>query len=168
MDINAFDDARKTDLQNFQTRYSNLKQRYSVAINAAIQEQDPASQSKLVQDVLDLNVAMTSAISDIIKKLNEGTGEIDTSTLNKLTGELNKYRQEYVNLKKSMDILRTLKMIEGTTSTRLARAIATYNIYLSVLFILCLIVVTLAIRAAWTTSLPQSIVNTVTRTGGRR
>jgi hypothetical protein len=168
MDINAFDDARKTDLQNFQTKYANLKQRYSVAINAAIQEQDPASQSKLVQDVLDLNVAMTSAISDIIKKLNEGTGEIDTSTLNKLTGELNKYRQEYVNLKKSMDILRTLKMIEGTTSTRLARAIATYNIYLSVLFILCLIVVTLAIRAAWTTSLPQSIVNTVTRTGGRR
>jgi hypothetical protein len=168
MDIQAFDDARKTDLQNFQTKYASLKQRYSVAISAAIQEQDASSQSKLVQTVLDLNVAMTSAITDIIKKLNEGTGEIDTVTLDKLTNDLNQYRQEYVNLKKSMDILRTLKMIEGTTSSRLAKAIATYNIYLSVLFILCLIVVTLAIRAAWTTSLPQRIVNTVTQTGGRR
>ena len=168
MDIHAFDDARKTDLQNFQTKYASLKQRYSVSIAAAIQERDPTSQSKLVEKVLDLNQAMTSAITEIIKKLNDGTGEIDTATLDKLTKDLNQYQQEYVNLKKSMDILRTLKMIQGTTSNRLANAVATYHIYLSVLFILCLIVVMLAIRAAWTTSLPQQIVNTVTRTGGRR
>lgn len=168
MDLQAFDDARKTDLQNFEKKYASLKTQYSASISAAIREQNAASQNKLITKVLRINQTMTDEIHKIISLLSKGTDTINTATVEKLKRDLMKYQKDYTNLKKSMDILRTLKMIEGTTSQRLASAITTYNVYIVVLFILCLIVVMMAIRAAWTTSLPRRIYNTVTQSAGLR
>ena len=168
MDLQAFDDARKTDLQNFEKKYASLKTQYATTISAAIREQNAASQNKLITKVLKINQTMTEEIHKIISLLSKGTDTINTATVEKLKQDLIKYQKDYTNLKKSMDVLRTLKMIQGTTSQRLATAITTYNVYLVVLFILCLIVVMMAIRAAWTTSLPRRIYNTVTQSAGLR
>lgn len=168
MDLQAFDDARKTDLQNFEKKYASLKTQYATTISAAIREQNAASQNKLITKVLKINQTMTEEIHKIISLLSKGTDTINTATVEKLKQDLIKYQKDYTNLKKSMDVLRTLKMIQGTTSRRLATAITTYNVYLVVLFILCLIVVMMAIRAAWTTSLPRRIYNTVTQSAGLR
>ena len=85
MDIQSFDDARKTDLQNFQTQYTALKTQYSTAISAAIQEQDPASQNTLIEKVLTTNKNLSEAIRGILTNLNKVTTEIDTEQTFHLT-----------------------------------------------------------------------------------
>jgi hypothetical protein len=162
MDLRAFEDSRKTDLQNFQTQYSALKSKYSTTISSAIQEPDPAAQNTLIQTVLSLNQNMTDEIRGIITKLNQGTAEIDTATLDELTADLIKYQQDYQTLKQSMDKLQTLKMIEATTTNKLKSAVSFYNIYLVALCVLCLAVIMLAIRASWSTSVVKEV------TGGFR
>jgi hypothetical protein len=157
MDLHAFADSRKTDLQNFQTQYEGLKSQYSMTITAAIQEADPASQNTLIQKVLTMNQNMSDAIRGIITKLSQGTTEIDTATVDQLTLDLIKYQQDYQNLKDSMDKLQTLKMIEATTNSRLQSAVSAYNIYLFALCILCLSVIMLAIRASWTTNVVKEV-----------
>jgi SMC interacting uncharacterized protein involved in chromosome segregation len=155
--MQAFVDSRKTDLQNFQTQYDSLKTQYSTAISAAIQEADPASQNTLIQKVLTVNQNLTEAIRGIITKLNQGTDQIDTATLDGLTADLIKYQQDYQNLKTSIDKLQTLKMIEATTTKKLDAAIWAYNIYLAALCILCLVIIMLAIRASWTTNVVKGL-----------
>jgi hypothetical protein len=162
MDLLAFTDSRRTDLQNFQTEYDGLKTQYSTTISAAIQEPDPAAQNTLIQKVLTLNQNMSAAIRDIIGKLNKGTSEVDTATVDKLTADLIKYHQDYQTLQQSMDKLQTLKMMEATTSNKLISAVSAYNIYLVALCILCLSVIMLAIRASWTTNIVKGV------TGGFR
>jgi hypothetical protein len=155
--MQAFEDSRKTDLQNFQTQYESLKSQYSTTISAAIQEPDPAAQNALIQKVLSINQNLTDAIRSIISKLQQGTDKIDTATLEQLTADLIKYQKDYQSLKDSIDKLQTLKMIQATTTTKLNAAIWSYNIYLAVLCILCLVVIMMAIRASWTTNVVKEV-----------
>ena len=168
MDLLAFHDTRQTDLQNFQTHYSQLKTEYSTAISAAIQEPDPASQNALIQKVLSLNQNMTGEIRNILGILSRGTAEIDTATMDSLTADLVKYQKQYDDMKKSMDKLQTLKMIQATTQSNLAIAMTSYTVYLVALCILCLAVIMLAIRAAWTTSLATTVKQGITQAVGGR
>jgi hypothetical protein len=168
MDLLAFHDTRQTDLQNFQTHYAELKTQYSTAISAAIQEPDPASQNTLIQKVLTLNQNMTNEIRGVLGILGKGTTDIDTATMDSLTADLIKYQKQYADLKKSMDKLQTLKMIQVTTQSNLSLALTAYNIYLFALCILCLAVIMLAIRAAWTTSLATTVKQGITQAVGGR
>jgi hypothetical protein len=168
MDLLAFHDTRQTDLQNFQTHYADLKTEYSTAISAAIQEPDAASQNALIQKVLSLNQNMTEQIRGILGILSKGTTQIDTATMDSLTDDLVKYQRQYSDLKKSMDKLQTLKMIQATTQSNLAIAMTSYHVYLFALCILCLAVIMLAIRAAWTTSIATTIKQGFTQAVGGR
>jgi hypothetical protein len=163
MDIQLFDDARKTDLQNFQTQYTALKTQYSTTISAAIQEQNPASQNTLIEKVLATNKNLSEAIRGILTALNKGTAEIDTVTVDKLTADLIRYQKDYQTLKSSMDKLQTLKMIQATTSGNLSDAISAYNVYIIALCLLCLVVIMLAVRASWTTNIVEEVTGGVRR-----
>jgi hypothetical protein len=163
MDIQLFDDARKTDLQNFQTQYTALKTQYSTTISAAIQEQNPASQNTLIEKVLATNKNLSEAIRGILTSLNKGTTEIDTVTVDKLTADLIRYQKDYQTLKSSMDKLQTLKMIQATTSGNLSDAISAYNVYIIALCLLCLVVIMLAVRASWTTNIVEEVTGGVRR-----
>jgi len=166
--MQAFEDSRNTDLQNFQKQYATLKTEYSTAISAAIQETSPASQNTLIQKVLTTNQKLTEAIRGIITKLNQGTDQIDTATLDGLTADLIKYQQDYQNLKSSIDQLQTLKMIQATATKKLDAAIWSYNVYLAALCILCLVIIMLAIRASWTTNVIKQVTGGFkTLVGGR-
>jgi beta-lactamase class A len=168
MDLVAFQDSRQTDLQNFQTQYAQLKSEYSTAVTAAIQEPDTTAQNNLIQRVLALNQNMTEQIRGILGILGKGTTDIDTATMNSLTEDLVKYQRQYGDLKQSMDKLQTLKMIQTTTQSNLAMAMTAYNVYLFALCILCLAVIMLAIRAAWTTSLVSTVQQGITQAAGGR
>lgn len=166
--MQAFEDSRKTDLQNFETQYSALKAQYSTAIAAAIRENDPASQNNLIEKVLTVNQNLTAAIRGIITKLNQGTDQIDSATMDSLAADLIKYQQDYQALKTSIDKLQTLKMIQATTTNKLNAAIWSYNVYLIALCILCLVVIMMAIRASWTTSVVKTITGGFKLLGGSR
>ena len=166
--MQAFEDSRKTDLQNFQAQYAALKAQYSTAIAAAIRENDPASQNTLIEKVLTVNQNLTSAIRGIITKLNQGTDQIDSATMDSLAADLIKYQQDYQALKTSIDKLQTLKMIQATTTNKLNAAIWAYNVYLIALCVLCLVVIMMAIRTSWTTSVVKSITGGFKTLGGGR
>ena len=155
--MQAFEDSRKTDLQNFQTQYASLKAQYATAISAAIQENDPASQNNLIEKVLTVNQNLTSAIRGIIIQLSQGTDKIDTATMDSLTADLIKYQQDYQSLKTSIDKLKTLKMIQATITNKLNAAIWSYTMYLAALCLLCLVIIMLAIRASWTTNVVKGL-----------
>jgi hypothetical protein len=155
--MQAFEDSRKTDLQNFQTQYASLKAQYATAISAAIQENDPATQNNLIEKVLTVNQNLTGAIRGIIIQLSQGTDQIDTATMDSLTADLIKYQQDYQSLKTSIDKLKTLKMIQATITNKLNAAIWSYTMYLAALCLLCLVIIMLAIRASWTTNVVKGL-----------
>jgi len=74
-----------------------------------------------------------------------------------LTADLIKYQQDYQNLKNSIDKLKTLKMIQATITNKLNAAMWSYTVYLIALCILCLVIILLAIRASWTTSVVKQV-----------
>lgn len=166
--MQAFEDSRKTDLQNFQTQYASLKAQYATAISAAIQENDPATQNNLIEKVLTVNQNLTGAIRGIIIQLSQGTDQIDTATMDSLTADLIKYQQDYQSLKTSIDKLKTLKMIQATITNKLNAAIWSYTMYLAALCLLCLVIIMLAIRASWTTNVVKGLTGGFKSLVGRR
>lgn len=165
MDVQAFQESRKAQLDDFMTEYGKLKTQYNAAISAAISQRDTSAQQTQIQKVLDTNAALSDLVKNIIAAMTAGTSAIDTTTLNQLTADLIKYQKDYQDLQNSTDQVQTLKMIQATTSSDLQNALTMYNWYLIALCFLCLVVIMLAIRAAWTTSIFTSIKQTITGAG---
>ena len=165
MDVHAFQESRKAQLDDFMAEYGKLKTQYNAAISAAISQRDTSAQKTQIQTVLDTNAALSELVKNIIGALTAGTSEIDTATLDQLTADLIKYQKDYEELQNSTDQVKTLKMIQATTSSDLQNALTMYNWYLIALCFLCLVVIMLAIRAAWTTSIFTSIKQTITAAG---
>jgi translation initiation factor 2B subunit (eIF-2B alpha/beta/delta family) len=165
MEIQAFQESRKAQLDDFMKQYEDLKTKYSASISAAIAERNVSAQQTLIQKVLDTNNSLSTLVKNIIGALTAGDSSVDTKTLNQLTADLIKYQQEYKELLQTNDQLQTLKMLQATSSGDLQTAVMMYNWYLIALGILCVVVVVLAIRAAWTTSLFTSVTKTFTGTG---
>lgn len=141
MDILELQKSREDSLSDFKKTYSNLNQEYSIAIHAAITEEDPASQAELVQKVLDINAELSSAVRDMLTQMNQKT--VDSKTLNELTNDLVKYQKEYQEIKQGKDKLTTLKMMYGSTSKKLEDAQLMYNIYFYALIVAIGIVILL-------------------------
>lgn len=165
MDVQAFQESRKAQLDDFMAEYGKLKTQYNAAISAAISQRDTTAQKTQIQTVLDTNAALSELVKNIIGALTAGTSEIDTATLDQLTADLIKYQKDYEELQNSTDQVKTLKMIQATTNSDLQNALTMYNWYLIALCFLCLVVIMLAIRAAWTTSIFTSIKQTITAAG---
>jgi hypothetical protein len=70
MDVRQFQHQRETNLQDFQGSYEHLKQQYNHMLTSAIAEPDPAQQSKLVQQILQVNAELASQVRDFLKTAN--------------------------------------------------------------------------------------------------
>jgi len=162
MDIKAFTDSRNSQLADFQKHYTYLKSEYSRAVSAAIQETDPENQNTLIQRALNVNQELSSQLKDILGVLNRGSDAFDSKTLSELTADLIKYQKEFQKMQASNDRLSTLKRIHATNSENLGSAQTMYNVYLSVLIFLCVIVVFLVIRASWTQSVVEDTIEYLT------
>ena len=94
MDLVAFQKKRDNELSEFENDYFSQKQKYIAVISNAISETDPANQTELVDQILEINKELSSLVRDFISKQTQGTGYDEKSVLD-LTNELIKYQQEY-------------------------------------------------------------------------
>jgi len=150
MDIKEFTDSRNSQLADFQKQYSYLQTEYSTAVLAAIQETDPEKQQILIQRILAVNQELSSQLKDILGVLNKGSESFDSKTLSDLTADLISYQKEFQDIQASNDRLTTLKSIQATNSEKLASVQTTYYSYLGTLIFLCLVIVYVIIKSAWT------------------
>lgn len=165
MEIKDFQDSRNAQLTEFAESYDFLKKEYSRALLAAINEQDAASQQKLISTVLDINSELSSLVSGVLSELNKGTDGVDPKTLDDLTNDLIIYQQQYQEIKVNKDKLQTLKIIYGSNKTKLETVTNMYNIYLGILVLLTVLVLFLVIRTGWSATVYSTITSP---TGGRR
>ena len=165
MEIKDFQDSRNAQLIEFAESYDFLKKEYSRSLLAAINEQDAASQQKLISTVLDINSELSSLVSGVLSELNKGTDGVDPKTLDDLTNDLIIYQQQYQEIKVNKDKLQTLKIIYGSNKTKLETVTNMYNIYLGILVLLTFLVLFLVIRTGWSATVYSTITSP---TGGRR
>ena len=137
MEIKQFEDSRAKDLDAFNTRFTFLKQEYSVALNSAIAEADPAAQAELISRIQQLNSQMTEELRGMITILSKSP---DQKNIDDLTEELIQYQKDYAEIQQSQDKLTTLKLIKNSTKETLVKAQYTYWIYLGLLIFLCFVV----------------------------
>lgn len=137
MEIKQFEDSRAKDLDAFNTRFTFLKQEYSVALNSAIAEADPAAQTELISRIQQLNSQMTEELRGMITILSKSP---DQKNIDDLTEELIQYQKDYAEIQQSQDKLTTLKLIKNSTKETLVKAQYTYWIYLGLLIFLCFVV----------------------------
>jgi hypothetical protein len=158
MDIKEFQQSRISKLAEFQKEYNFLKTQYSSTLLAAIQEQDPASQQKLISTLLKLNEELSNQVRTIITDINQGSQSFDPKTLDDLTNDLIEYQKQYHEIQNNKDKLQTLKLIYSTNKGKLEETTFMYNMYLAALIILTFVVIYFVMR----TSSVSSVVNTVT------
>jgi len=167
MEIKEFQDSRNTKLADFQKSYNFLKTQYSSTLLSAIQEPDPASQQKLISNVLQINSELSSQIRSILTDLNQGSDSFDPKTLEDLTNDLIEYQKQYHEIQNNKDKLQTLKIIYSSNKEKLQTAETMYNIYLGALILLILIVIFMVIRTPG--SIVSNTVNTIaTQVAGLR
>lgn len=164
MDVQKFMDSRNKELDDFQKNYTFLRQEYNSTLSSAIQEQDPAQQQALIQQVLQLNSSMVEALREILNILNRGQDSFDPTTIDKLTAELIQYQKEYAEIEKTKDKVGTLKLIRASTSQKLKEATTMYYVYVSVLIILCFVIAYLVIRTGWVAQVTQTVTQVITPT----
>jgi DNA repair exonuclease SbcCD ATPase subunit len=163
MDIQKFRNDRSAEISDFKKQYIFLKSEYSSALTAAIQEQDPAKQQELIQQVLSLNSSMTSELRDIIAKINQGANGFDPRDLNDLTKDLISYQKDYQEIEQSKDKVNTLKRILQTTREKLSLASATYNIYIALIVGLAIVITFLVFKTEWARRMVSTLPTVLTR-----
>ena len=159
MEIKQFEDSRAKDLDAFNTRFTFLKQEYSVALNSAIAEADPAAQTELISRIQQLNSQMTEELRGMITILSKSP---DQKNIDDLTEELIQYQKDYAEIQQSQDKLTTLKLIKNSTKETLVKAQYTYWIYLGLLIFLCLIVAYQVFKVS-ITSVVQGVTQSLSR-----
>jgi DNA-directed RNA polymerase subunit F len=129
MDIKAYQIQRDADLKEFETQYSELKNKYTSALRSAVQA-DPQQQSQLINTILEINSNLASEVRAFVAK----TGDTyDPSEIQHLTDDLQKYQEEYTKIKQSQDMTETLKMVLNEDQDKIKNMRFQFNLYIALL-----------------------------------
>jgi hypothetical protein len=164
MEVKAFQEARKTELEKFKEKYAFLKTEYSKALSGAINEIDPNTQQILVQRVQEANRQLVEELHGMVASLNKGSKGFNPKDMDELTNDLIKYQQDYADIEKSKDKVTTLKAIKNTTAETLNNATIMFYVSIIVLVLLCFIVGYLVFKTNWVETVGEKIATAV---GGR-
>ncbi len=147
MDIIEYQKSRDKELQEFQESYGQLKARYSTLLSDAIYEQDPQKQAELVNSVLQVNSELASEVRAFISKAGDDSG-YDPKTLDNLTADLLKFQQEYEEVRKSNDMVKTLDMILNQQKHKFEQITSQFNWLLGLLILAIVVVIFLIFRTS--------------------
>ena len=149
MEIKQFQSARNSALSDFQKTYDSLKNEYSSAVMAAIEETDAEKQQELVSRVLSINADLSNEVRQIITDMTKGSGDVPSKTMDDLTADLIQYQKDYSEIEKGKDRLQTLKLINKSNQEKLDDTKTMYNVYIGALIFLIFIVGFLVIKTNW-------------------
>lgn len=162
MDVRQFQHQRDTQLHEFQGSYDHLKQQYNHLLTSAIAEPDPGQQSKLVQQILQVNAELASQVRDFLKKAS--ASPYDAKSVAELTDELIQYQHQYQDIQNSKNKAETLRRVHEQSTQTLEKTKFQYNLYLGILIFALVILLLLVFRVPSqsiftqvTEALPQSL-----------
>ena len=95
MEVQAFQDARNSELDAFKKQYAFLKSEYFSTLSSAIKETDDAQQQTLIDRVQQINAELGKELHNILGYLNKDTQGFDKKDLNDLTNDLIQYEKDY-------------------------------------------------------------------------
>ena len=132
MDIIAYQKQRDSELNEFETQYSELKEKYFSALDSAIQEKEPEKQAQLINTVLEINSNLASEVRAFVAKLGDS---YDPKAIAHLTDDLIKYQEEYTKIKQSQDMKTTLESILDEDKIKLKNMNFQFKLYIAGLII---------------------------------
>jgi hypothetical protein len=109
MNPTEFQTSRQRIVQDFETKYAELKTRYSAALNSAKTETDRPKQCVLIKSALDTNGALTTLVSDFMRLNNEGGCNLNPGQVRKLQTDMEKYKTQYSDIQQGRDKLTSLE-----------------------------------------------------------
>ena len=145
MDIIQYQKDRDTEVATFQKSYNDLKTKYSSLLSDAVNEQDPANQASLVQQVLQVNAELSSEVRAFIAQSGQKEG-YDPKVLTEINQDLIDYQNQYNDIKTTQDMTLTLQNILNAKQNELGTAKNKYNIFLGLLIFAILVVLFLIFR----------------------
>ena len=164
MEVKSFQDSRNKELEEFQKRYQFLKSEYSSTLASAINESDANQQQILIQRVQQINKQLTEELHSIIGTLNKGSPGFSPKKLEDLTEELIKYQNDYSEIEKSNDKVKTLTLILNNTKENLGKAENMYYVYIGLLLILTVYICYLV----FSSSFASKVVKPIAQIGSMR
>jgi hypothetical protein len=164
MDIVKYQRERDAQLASFQEQYQQLQQTYRSLLSDAIYEQDPATQSELVQQILHVNSELAASVRSFLASPTE---DYDQTVVDSITKDLVAYQQQYAHMQRMTDTTRTLQSILDQTQSNLREVRFQYSIFIGGLLLAILVLLVLILRTpsatflstakeALTSSLPTS------------
>ena len=109
MNPTEFQTARETNVKTFETRYADLKQQYSAALNSAKSETDRPKQCVLIKSALDINKELTTLVSNFLRLNNEGSCQLSPDRINKLQSDIEKYKAQHGEIQQGRDKIHSLE-----------------------------------------------------------
>jgi len=144
MDVRQFQHQRDAKLQEFQGSYQHLKQQYNHLLTSAIAEPDPAQQSKLVQQILQVSAELASQVRDFLKSAN--ASPYDPKSVAELTDELIQYQHQYQDIQNAKNKSETLRRVHEQSTQTLGKTQFQYNLYLGILIFAIVLTLILVMR----------------------
>ncbi len=145
MDIIQYQKDRDAELAQFQKSYNDLKTKYSSLLSEAVNEQDPANQASLVQQILQVNAELSSEVRAFIAQSGQKEG-YDPKVLSEINQDLVTYQNQYAEIKGTQDMTVTLQNILNAKENEVQSLRSRYNIFIGILVLAILVILFLIFR----------------------
>lgn len=148
MDVSVFQKTRETQLASALSQYQNARNAYQQLLNSAAIEQDPATRTTMVQQLIQQNQQLSTIVSGILTAIQSGQEESEKlgplgSTEQTLQNQLEEYRKHMDELGNARNDISKLQNLLQQTRESLGRAEGYYFGYLIAILILLVVILIL-------------------------
>ena len=109
MNPTEFQTDRNANAATFETNYSQLKDRYSRALQSAKTETDRPKQCVFIKDALDANKDLTTLVTNFLRLNEEGGCKLTPDRVRKLQSDIEKYKEQHAQVQQGRDKVHSLE-----------------------------------------------------------
>ena len=109
MNPTDFQVSRDTVLKTFETSYSDLKSKYTTALNNAKTETDRPKQCVLIKSALDANKQLTTLVEDFVRLNTDGGCNLTPDKIQSLQKDIEKYKGQHAEIQQGKDRVYSLE-----------------------------------------------------------
>lgn len=138
--------------------YTNIRSQYYRLIDAAIQEQDPATRTQLMSTIEATNQQLSTIVASIQQMYNSGQRALSIDQPNTIQQDIEKYKEQLSDLRSQKDEVTKLKMLYASMNP----SVATQSYYFYIVSILVMLIIILLLFTF--SSLSKSVMPTTITT----
>jgi hypothetical protein len=122
MNPTDFQVSRDSVLKTFDTSYSDLKSKYSSALNSAKSETDRPKQCVLIKTALDTNKQLTTLVQDFIRLNTDSGCKLTPDKIQSLQKDIEKYKAQHAEIQQGKDRVYSLEKSFHDTDLKVIHA----------------------------------------------